>query len=543
MVKTVLQLTKVRLLEMGNSLVLKFNKKNSANEQSTGASKIVLIILAVFLMLMVSFSFFTIFITLALVTNEYQCNELFFIVAGIASIGFSLLGSVLASQAYLFEAKDNELLISMPIPPLAILISRVISLYILNLIYGLIIALPANISYGLICGYSITGFIFNFFITLLIPMFATALCCVLGWILWMITSKIPFKNLVNFLLSIIVIASIMLLSAFGEPVIESIIENIDQSISFIKTFFPPLYWYSNAICNDDVISFVLLTVLCVVSIVLVFVVISKFYIKIISTKATVKKKKYIAKPMEQSSVLVALLKKEFATIISKPMYLLNCGMGTIFAFIFGIILLIKGNETSELIAQEPFITNIIGFVIVLALSMMNVLNEVSAPSISLESKTLWILKTMPVDYMDIFMAKALMSPVISIPGIIFMTVCITIVFPVTVTVIDIIFMIILPIMCAMLSGLLGVFINLKFPRFDYTSEIAVVKQSLSVVLTMLVSIFVAFIPFSIAFFIALFSQGSAMLLPYGVCTIYFAIVLTVLYVLLKTNGRKTFEKL
>ena len=60
MVKTVLQLTKVRLLEMGNSLVLKFNKKNSANEQSTGASKIVLIILAVFLMLMVSFSFFTI---------------------------------------------------------------------------------------------------------------------------------------------------------------------------------------------------------------------------------------------------------------------------------------------------------------------------------------------------------------------------------------------------------------------------------------------------------------------------------------------------
>lgn len=541
MANTVLQLTKIRLLEMFNSLVSKMNKKKNVPDKPVVASKIVMIVLAVIFILLMLFSFFSVFASFALITSEFNCNELFFVIVGLASLCFSIMGSVLASQSYLFEAKDNELLLSMPIPPMAILISRVTSLYILNFIYSLIITLPATLAYGLIIGYSVTGFIFNLISIIIIPMFTTALCCILGWLLWVITTRLPFKNLITVLLSIGMMAVIMLVTSFAEPIMKSVIDNFEQCMELIRTYLAPLYWYSMAVYNSDILSLILLIALCIASITVVFLVISKFYTKIISTKTTTKRKKYVAKPMEQSSVLVALAKKELSTILCKPMYFINCGMGTILGIIFGIALLFNGNEFSATISQEPSLARITGFGLVVAMSMLCVLNETSAPSISLESKTLWILKTIPVDYMDIFMAKALMSPVISLPAIIFFAISSAIVLPVTV--VDIIFMIVLPIMCAMLSGFLGVFINLKFPRFDYTSEIAVVKQSLSVFLTMIISLFVAFIPFVIAFFIALFSKGANILLPYAVCTIYFAVVLVGLYILLRTNGKKTFTQL
>ncbi len=541
MVNTALQLTKVRLLEMFNSLVFRLSKKSNNQNQPLGTSKILMIILAVFFVLLMLFSFFSMFATVAFITKEYNCTELYFAMVGIASLGFSVIGSVLASQSYLFEAKDNELLLSMPIPPMAILISRVTSLYVLNLVYSLILTLPASFAYGLITGYLPTGFIFNMLGIFLVPMLSTALCCVLGWLLWIITTKVPFKNFISILLSIIMIAGIMCLSTLAEPIIDAVISNIDQTISFLHKYLAPVYWYSRAVCHGDILSLLLLAIICIASMILVFLVISKFYTKILATKASVKKKKYIAKPMEQKSVMGALIKKELDTILCKPMYLLNCGIGTVFGIIAGVALLIKGQDIALMTSQDPVLVRILGFGLVLALSIMCVINDVSAPSISLEAKTLWILKTMPVDYMNIFIAKALMSPVISLPAIIFISICSAVILPVGV--IDIIFMIILPVMCAMMAGLLGVFINLKFPRLDWTSEIAVVKQSLSVVLTMLISMFIAFIPFICSFFMALFSEGIAILIPYGICTVYFAIILVVLYILLKTNGRKTFAQL
>ena len=47
------------------------------------------------------------------------------------------------AKAQLFEARDNELLLSMPIKPSAILASRMVSLLLLNLGFELLVAIPA----------------------------------------------------------------------------------------------------------------------------------------------------------------------------------------------------------------------------------------------------------------------------------------------------------------------------------------------------------------------------------------------------------------
>ena len=53
------------------------------------------------------------------------------------------MGSVFTAQTQLYNARDNEMLLAMPIPSAAILGSRMIMLLLLNYFYEAIVAIPA----------------------------------------------------------------------------------------------------------------------------------------------------------------------------------------------------------------------------------------------------------------------------------------------------------------------------------------------------------------------------------------------------------------
>ena len=56
---------------------------------------------------------------------------LYFGMAVVLSFGLMLVGNVILAKYQLFEARDNDLLLSMPIPPIDILLSRLFLLYVL----------------------------------------------------------------------------------------------------------------------------------------------------------------------------------------------------------------------------------------------------------------------------------------------------------------------------------------------------------------------------------------------------------------------------
>ena len=56
---------------------------------------------------------------------------------------FMLLGTVFLAKSMLFEAKDNALLLAMPIPPTIVLCARMISLYFMNLLWGSFVIVTA----------------------------------------------------------------------------------------------------------------------------------------------------------------------------------------------------------------------------------------------------------------------------------------------------------------------------------------------------------------------------------------------------------------
>lgn len=60
---------------------------------------------------------------------EMGLTWLYFAMAGTMALALSMLGSVFMTQAQLYDAKDNERLLSMPIPPKYILLTRIAMLF------------------------------------------------------------------------------------------------------------------------------------------------------------------------------------------------------------------------------------------------------------------------------------------------------------------------------------------------------------------------------------------------------------------------------
>ena len=83
-----------------------------------------------------------------LVSNQLFAMDmdwLYYVLLGLLSILLGTFGSVFSTYSTLYMAKDNELLLSMPIPPAKILFTRMTLVYGLSLLYSGCVWLPAGI--------------------------------------------------------------------------------------------------------------------------------------------------------------------------------------------------------------------------------------------------------------------------------------------------------------------------------------------------------------------------------------------------------------
>ena len=72
---------------------------------------------------------------------------LYFLLITMIAVALGVFGSVFNTFASLYLAKDNDLLLSMPIPVRAIMVSRLLGVYLMGLLYSGIVMLPAVIVY------------------------------------------------------------------------------------------------------------------------------------------------------------------------------------------------------------------------------------------------------------------------------------------------------------------------------------------------------------------------------------------------------------
>ena len=121
---------------------------------------------------------------------------LYFALMGMLSILFGTFGSVFNTYAGLYKAKDNDLLISMPIPPSKILLSRMAGVLGLSLLYSALMWVPSMIFYWIAGTPTVLAVVFEILLIPVIALLVSTLTCVLGWLVALISSRLKNRSFV-----------------------------------------------------------------------------------------------------------------------------------------------------------------------------------------------------------------------------------------------------------------------------------------------------------------------------------------------------------
>lgn len=75
---------------------------------------------------------------------------LYYLVMGLIAVLLGAFGSVFSTYSSLYLSKDNDLLLSMPIPVRYVMASRLLGVYLLGLMYSGVATVPAVIVYWIV---------------------------------------------------------------------------------------------------------------------------------------------------------------------------------------------------------------------------------------------------------------------------------------------------------------------------------------------------------------------------------------------------------
>lgn len=385
------------------ALIASFTGMKRQKKRKT-AGKVALIALALiycaftFMML-----FFTSFSTLAGAFFPLGIGWLYYVMLVIMAFGLMFVGSVFTAKAQLFEAKDNELLLSMPVPPRDILLSRMAALLLINVVLELVVAIPAALA-APIWRMPALGIVSFVLVLLALPLLALALTCLAAWLISLLTAKIRSKTLLTTILSVVFLGLYMV----GVTRLNSYVNTLAQNGAQIAgklSAVAPLLWVGRACAEGDALSLILALAVMIVPFLVMLWLLSRSLIRILTTKRGAAKIKYVRRELRTSSVDAALRGRELARITSSSAYILNAGLGLLFEIIGAVLLVVKRQAVRGFLETFGLDSDILlAIMTLLGLFLVGFVFFTSA-SVSIEGKSIWILQSMPVPPQRVLRAK------------------------------------------------------------------------------------------------------------------------------------------
>lgn len=272
---------------------------------------------------------------------------------------------------------------------------------------------------------------------------------------------------------------------------------------------------------------------------LVGMVLSRSFLKLATATGKTEKVRCKEKMVREKSVFGAFLAKELGRFVSSPNYILNCGIPILLIPVSAVLLLIKGPLICEVLGEVfTRMPDTAAVLLCAALCMLSAMNDMAAPSVSLEGKSLWIPQSLPVEPKLVLRVKASMQIFLSGIPMLFASVCTAVIVDASVTVR--LLTGIMPLVCTVFSALCGVTVGVKMPLLSWTSETAPIKQSGAV----MISLFGGWIisaAFGVLYLLAGYKIGGVWYLL--LWTLLLAVMSVILLRWLDTRGAEEFSKL
>lgn len=505
----------------------KLRKKNNLNKYSF--LKILGVI--AFFALMVFTSFFYLF-TFAGAFYEVGKIELILKIGLFGSVFMSLLMTITSSNHTLFKSKDFDFLMSLPVKTSKIVLVKFINLMIINYILFAFIYLPSLIIYTIYVKTTLVFWLLALIVFILGPLLPSSIAVVLGYVSHTIIPEYKYKNIIVIVGSIFALVLFMLISFTSSFAVENP-ELFISGIEKVTNYLPNFAYYG---LLGNYYKFVFFVLLALIPFVLLNLVLGKLFLK-----ANTKTKKRIVntKTVKEAGVNTpkqALIKKEIKKYFSSPVYVLNTLVGPLLSII--MIILLSVASFSQDVEMPEEINSVLPLVFIGAMIFLLGITSTTSSSISLEGKSIWILKVAPIKTEDIFQSKIFINLLITIPFVVVGT--IILMFLQNFSFIDLLGILLIPSLFVVFMSNMGLYFNIIFPRFDHDNDAKAIKQSMSVFMTMLVGMGLA-IATSIGIGIIYMFLNNILGILFGIGFTFLLALLS--HLLLYKNGVKRFSRL
>lgn len=370
-------------------------KKNRARSKAATVGYIVF-----FVLLMVGViggMFTTLSLTMCRSMAEAGMSWFYFAIMGLMAILLGAFGSVFTTYSSLYLPKDNDQMLSLPIPVNTLIAARLLGVYLMGLMYSGVVVLPAIIVYWATVSAAPLHLLAGVLFLLLISLFVMAISCLLGWVVAKVSLKLKNKSFVTVVLSLVFFGLYYYFFSFkANSLLTELLQNIALYGDKVRSSAYPVYLFGQAGAGDP-LSMLLLTAAIAVLFGLTWLLLSRSFLSIATASGHVGRKVYRAKAVRCRSISSALLDRELRRFTSSANYMLNCGFGTLFLVLASGFLLWQGRELLELVSQSfPERSGAMPVLLAFVLCLLSAMNDTTAPSVSLEGKQLWLAQSLPV---------------------------------------------------------------------------------------------------------------------------------------------------
>ena len=437
-------------------------------------------VLAALLVLLFLFSFGAMAYPLCAVLAPLGLGWLYFASMCLTALAVSVVAGAFMSHSILFAVRDNALLFSLPIPPGMILGVRLAGLYLADLAYLLLVLLPAEAVYAVLAPRPLGALLCAAPVALLLAGVAAALSCLLGWVVAALSARVRHKSAAVVLLSLCVLALYLLGYQALDGLLSGLIQQARQLASQPGAQAGPLFVLGRAACGDaGALGLVVLAVLPVLAVCVLAL--ARRYPQLATAEHGAAKAVYHERAARQNSLPRALLERELRRLGASAPYLLNAALGTLMLPAVGLAALWQAGPLRAAFVQMP--AGAAAPLLCAVVCMVSCTNLLTAPSVSLEGRTLWQLQSLPVPPWQVLRAKLALHLLLTLPSAAFCVACLLWLAGAAAgeSLLALAVVALFVLFCAQL----GLVCGLRWPNLHWTSEVVVIKQGLATTLTLL----------------------------------------------------------
>lgn len=448
-------------------------EKQNKSKMSTAGIVVLAVIIFIYLFVMYG--------AVVNILTEYKLPmEFLLLLTFVSGVMATIYSALYRAPGVIFRLKDYDLLSSLPIDKKSIVGVKLADLLITSYAFMAVIMLPSLIIYYKTVGFTFISFIINIIAVIALPLIPMGIGVFIGGMIYLISSKFRLKEIAVTVINVLLITCFVGLAYSIEKWGPYLLQNIEGFNKIIEYVYLPFKYYSNALMNGSIID-ILIYLAISIGIFVVFILIIQSKFSKINSRFNISAKGKVVKISDgkKKSQVKSLFKSELIRYISKSSVVLNTGINgiiyilLIFAYGSGLI-----DTSPEYMAAILISTGIILFSI----------TPTTATSISLEGQAFYMLKSLPIKFMEIIKAKILLNLIINIPFVVISSIIIHVMDLATITqTITAMFTIMLSIL---FSSIVGIIVNMNKYNFKWESEAVVVKRGESVYITTIILVLI-----------------------------------------------------